>query len=546
MQSYPKAKQPENYNVTLFPHQLTAIYYMEKKEEEQRVKLNGDVTIKFNMGVYSDITGYGKTLSIIGLIIRDKMRWDMNEDYNRIEQCCYIGEGIITGERIYKYTKINCTLIVANNSIINQWKEELNKSKLKVYSIQKIVEIDNFNYKEYDVVIVSPTMYNKLIVQYRGYIWKRFVYDEPSHTYIAAMKKFNAGFSWFITATPNLLLSRRCWGNGYLSTVFSNYHFTYDILNMIVFKNNEEYVKSSYVLPETNEIFHICYQPMYHMVRDYIDQETSRMIEAGDISSAISRLGGNSTSNIIDVIRDNKKEQIDSLILRIQYHERRNNLIRVRQLKQQREKLEKEIEKLEEKFKQRLSENCSICMDKLEKPVLVPCCQNIFCGKCVLEWMKSQNSCPLCRTGVDTSNLIYISSENLNKDIENNENENTKLSKPDTIIKIVKEKEEGKFIIFSEFDETFYAIREILNMYSISFKELKGHASTRKKNIRLFKEGKIQVLFLNSNYNGAGINLQESTDIILYHDMNEDMKKQIIGRANRIGRKNTLTVHHLI
>ena len=67
-----------------------------------------------------------------------------------------------------------------------------------------------------------------------------------------------------------------------------------------------------------------------------------------------------------------------------------------------------------------------------------------------------------------------------------------------------------------------------------------------KKNIRLFKEGKVRVLFLNSNYNGAGINLQESTDIILYHDMNEDMKKQIIGRANRIGRKLQLSVHYLI
>ena len=544
--SFPTVNQPNNYKVKLFPHQLTAIYYMEEKEKNKVVKITNNITMKFAMGVYSDITGYGKTLSIIGLILRDKMKWDMETSYNRIEQSCYIGDGIISGERMHEFKKINSTLILANNSIINQWIEELEKTNLKIYSISKLKDIDNFKIDDYDVIIVTPSMYNKLIVRYSGYIWKRFIYDEPSHTYIPAMKKFDAGFTWFITATPNLLLSRRCWGNGYLSNVFNHYNFSYDILRMIVIKNDEEYVKSSYILPETEELYHICYQPMYHMVRDYIDIETSRMIEAGDISSAISRLGGNSTSNIMDVIRDNKKEQIDSLILRIQYYERRGNSLRVQRLIEQKEKLQTEIEKLDEKFKERLSENCSICMDKLEKPVLVPCCQNIFCGKCVLEWMKTRNSCPLCRTSVDTSDLIYISSEKSNIETENEENENTKLSKPDTIIKIVKEKEEGKFIIFSEFDETFYAIREILNMYSISFKELKGHASTRKKNIRLFKEGKVKVLFLNSNYNGAGINLQESTDIILYHDMNEDMKKQIIGRANRIGRKSKLSVHYLI
>ena len=64
--------------------------------------------------------------------------------------------------------------------------------------------------------------------------------------------------------------------------------------------------------------------------------------------------------------------------------------------------------------------------------------------------------------------------------------------------------------------------------------------------ITSFKNGKIQVIFLNSKNNGAGINLQEATDIILYHEMNENIIKQIIGRANRIGRTDKLFVHHLI
>ena len=64
--------------------------------------------------------------------------------------------------------------------------------------------------------------------------------------------------------------------------------------------------------------------------------------------------------------------------------------------------------------------------------------------------------------------------------------------------------------------------------------------------LRKFKEGKIKVIFLNSKNNGAGINLQEATDIILYHRMNDSFQKQIIGRVNRIGKDNELIVHHLI
>ena len=54
-----------------------------------------------------------------------------------------------------------------------------------------------------------------------------------------------------------------------------------------------------------------------------------------------------------------------------------------------------------------------------------------------------------------------------------------------------------------------------------------------KKLLHLIKE----YLCLNYINNGAGINLQEATDIILYHEMNEDLSTQIIGRANRIGRE---------
>ena len=119
-------------------------------------------------------------------------------------------------------------------------------------------------------------------------------------------------------------------------------------------------------------------------------------------------------------------------------------------------------------------------------------------------------------------------------------------TKPQTILDIVKKNKEGKFIIFSNYDESFNTLQILFEEEGISYTEIKGNKDIRNKNILNYKTGNIQVLFLNSKNNAAGINLEETTDIILYHQMSEYCETQILGRANRIGRKNKLLVHHLI
>ena len=81
--------------------------------------------------------------------------------------------------------------------------------------------------------------------------------------------------------------------------------------------------------------------------------------------------------------------------------------------------------------------------------------------------------------------------------------------------------------------------------HDITIKEVKGASDTRARIISQFKTGEIRGIFLNANNNGAGINLQECTDIVFYHKMHPDVRTQVIGRAMRIGRKEALTVHTL-
>ena len=94
------------------------------------------------------------------------------------------------------------------------------------------------------------------------------------------------------------------------------------------------------------------------------------------------------------------------------------------------------------------------------------------------------------------------------------------------------------------YDESFNIIRRALESYNIDFVEICGSKATRDSKLKKFKENKVNVVFLNSKFNGAGINLETSTDIILYHEMPPGIREQVIGRALRIGREKDLVVHN--
>ena len=120
------------------------------------------------------------------------------------------------------------------------------------------------------------------------------------------------------------------------------------------------------------------------------------------------------------------------------------------------------------------------------------------------------------------------------------------MTKLEKIIDIINKNKEGKFLIFSDHDGSFVSINKVLKENDISCVQIRGNIKTTEKNLRSFKYGDTSVIFLNSKFNGAGINLQEASDLIVYHEMSSTTLNQIIGRANRIGRENSLEVHQFL
>jgi len=524
----------------LLPHQKNMIKRMEKLEKTNLI-VKDEYILETKMGIYADPNGTGKTYAVLNLIKNDKMDWPIDKIYNKTKTTTKSG-GLIKIQTLSKLTRLNTTIIVLSPYLIPNWEEELKTCDLNYIVINSKQDITSDTIFEKDIILVSVNFYNLLISTYPDCIWKRFIFDEPVNINVPRMSTVRAGYYWLITATPTQLRNISFSSQHMIRNVF-NYYLESNTYKYLIVKNDLEYVKRSYTFPETTRIEHDCYQPLYNMCRNHTDTETADMISAGNILGAIRRLGGNETSNIFELIKQRLNNKIEDLKYSLSVATRQNNRNNIERYTGRIKSVEKQIAEIRGKYTERLDGECSICLGKLDKPVLITCCQNIMCGSCILQWNKNHNSCPLCRTATTPDSLIYI--KNRNESPSNQPIVKRRLTKPETILEIINNNKDGKFMIFSNYSETFKNIYNVLQTNCISFKELKGQTTTRNKILKKFKEGNIKVLFLNSQSNGAGINLQEATDIILYHNLSQDLETQVIGRANRIGRKERLFVHQL-
>lgn len=533
--------QPETMTCNLYPHQLSAIFMMEQRESLQKIDRH-TFSIECKASVYADIAGYGKTLAILGLICRDKMPWDLQEDYIHTTISSVYGHGSIVKRSLMRFKKIKTTLVVASTSILKQWADEIDKTTLRYTIITHRRKADVLDPPDYDIVLVSPSLYNYVLDRFPSYAWKRFIFDEPTQTKIPAMRQVIAGFTWFISGTPYQLLFLNRSNHNYLSTLFSNC-MDYNLFKYLIVKNDDSFVKESFALPDMHHEYHECHQPVYKIIKNLISDNICQMIAAGNIERAIKLLGGNSTDSIINLIETEKLELIKEAELKMERAERQQDIPRLEKWRERRERLCEQLEELRKRFRDHLNHTqCLICLNSPIKPILLSCCQNLFCGECVLTWLQKNSTCPLCRKPITPTMMNYIREE---PDI-GQQAVPVRKTKPEKIIDIIHSREKGKFIIFSCYDETLGVIRESLHDHQIEFTEISGTMMSRSKKIENFKYGEMNVLFMNSMSNGAGINLQEATDVILYHKMPEDLEVQIIGRAYRIGRVQPLTIHHLI
>ena len=65
--------------IPLYDHQKESINNMEKLEKNMIIPIDIETSIDTKLGILADVPGYGKTLSVLGLI--GKTKFDTEEDF---------------------------------------------------------------------------------------------------------------------------------------------------------------------------------------------------------------------------------------------------------------------------------------------------------------------------------------------------------------------------------------------------------------------------------------------------------------------------------
>jgi hypothetical protein len=533
--------QPSLLKIELMEHQKRAIYAMNKLEQTHESSIDNflfydnkekNLVIDTKIGILGDMVGSGKSFMIASLLFENNNKKDDNYYYPS-------GKYFNVKSISETYTKINSNILVIPDHLEKQWIDVF-----KYTSYEPHIYINNEKQKdEYKVCIVTSKLFDNFMVTNSNVHWNRIIIDEADSIKINDYE-FCANFIWLITGTPIGLANSK---KKYLKNIFrENINW---IIDVIMVKNNNDYVKKSLDIPVLNRHIIKCITPIeLNIIGDFIPSSIKQMINAGNTDEAIKTLNCNidTKDNIYKVITKsienmiyNKQSEIDN------EKKKKYNEYQLEQSKLNIIKIEQSIKNLKSrlnaiKTKIKESENiCPICLGEIERDTLVDCCGTIYCFDCLILTNKT-NKCAYCQQKINKKSIHIIK-----KKKENKESYDKYLDKMDTLLNIINEKHDGKILIFANYHESFVKIKNILETNLITHEILKNDKNIHNV-INNFSLGKIKVLMLNANNFGSGLNLQCATDVIIYHRFTNEIEEQVIGRAQRFGRKTNLNVYYLI
>lgn len=585
-----KINQPTEIKIELMNHQKTMVKKMLEIEETGEINIESanyinylkelnakNIRLNTNFGILGDKVGAGKTLTTISLISVSKKCKERkiflggstysNLDYDDISE------------------SLNSNLIIVPHKILPQWKDSFLKySNIKLYTISLNKEIDKIivkkskksknyydqeviiDYEEinpeiinnYDVILISENMYKRFYKLYENFKWNRIFIDEADSIKLPRDMNAKFNFLWLITGTPKGLFYRR--KIYFLEQLFKD-TLIQRIQNSFIFKNNDEYINQSIKLPHPKRLKIKCITPReLSIIKNLIPPSILQMINAGNSEQAIKALNCNidTSENIIQVVTKNLRDSIKNKNIELQaekdkiYPEtlKKEQEFKIKIIENNLLKLKTKIDDIQKKIYELNNDYCPICMDSFTNPIIVSCCNNCFCFDCLAVSLGSlhNNKCPYCRQLINKSDMHIINSKQggeKNNKIEEKKNREIK-EKMDVLIDLITNKPDGSFMIFANYMDTFSKIELKLKENNITYNILKGQSSAVAKFIDDFKNKKVRVLMLNAQYFGAGMNLQMTTDLIMYHRFNTELEEQIIGRAQRLGRTTPLNVYYLL
>jgi SNF2 family DNA or RNA helicase len=599
---------PENtIKVPLHDHQQATLLRMNEYEQNLTRGMHvGSENLFSNCGILGDSVGVGKSLMVLAHIARLPVLETIPKHIVINSSTC---RNMFSLKAI-KYSDKNeaGSLIIVPHTLFRQWAAYIkDQTNLKGFCVSKISQVTDANFEktvmESDLVLISNTICRQFLPRCKSYEikWKRIFIDEADTIHLPGLYYRDmpqARFFWLITASwINLLyMNRNLYfdkstvsslvfnettpykhlqshfvsrmgtnGTPYIAETFrirSPYVFS-ELLSQshplrahLIIKCADAFTKKSISLPELIRRTVLCRSPLTNRIlENTISTNIQQMLNAGDINSALKELNvkGKNVKSLVDGVTAHLTKELGNL--EKTYEFKASLVYSSSQAKEQAlqsltEKIghvKQSIQSIEERIQNFKTEVCPICYEEPADHLITPCCSRIFCATCIIMSLARNSTCPLCRANIHPSKCTKImTTENEIVDSGATSDDHPLPKKQDALLNIMKENPEGKFLVFSRFDNPFETIETAVSELGIQVKHVKGNKDAVASTLRGFESGALRCLLLNSKYAGAGLNITAATHVILLHAMTHEEEKQVLGRAYRIGRKGALTFIKLL
>ncbi|KAH6672708.1 SNF2 family domain-containing protein [Plectosphaerella plurivora] len=571
----PMAVQPAALRAQLLPYQLQGLAWMLSKEDPQLPKKgtkdtvqlwqwhsNGrdmvNVATKFHIsgaakllsgGILADDMGLGKTLQIISLILAG--------------------------------TGSGPTLIVAPVSVMSNWEQQINRHvhpdqlpKVLIYHGSSAAQAGSL--AKYDVVVTS---YGKLTQQKTGggalmsTKWRRVVLDEGhtirNHKTNAAQAAcmLTAQSRWALTGTPivnnvgdlqSLLAFLHMNGGVEQPSIFNSVIkrplslgfesaeiLLQNIMHDLCLRRHKEMTFVDLKLPpKTEYVHHIAFRD------DEKTKYNALLDEAKGMMEKIRKggIGKGQFQNVLErLLRLRQicnhwtlcRQRVDDLLQSLDGQD-------VVLLNDENKAILQEALKL---FIEN-QEECPVCFDPLDKPVITHC-KHVFCRACITKVVEIQQKCPMCRNKLGEENLLEplpeAGEEDLDFDAE------SQSSKTEALLKILQatcKDPKSKVIIFSQWTSFLNIIQAQVAAAGYKYTRIDGSMRVDKRDAAisaLDNEPDTRIMLASLAVCSVGLNLVSADTVVLADSWwAPAIEDQAVDRVHRLGQTRPTTVWRLV
>ncbi|KAG2424893.1 hypothetical protein HXX76_014051 [Chlamydomonas incerta] len=550
---------PALFKVTPYEHQKREWHAMATLEASKRthdsfVRMANGQLLQTSAAFLCDPPGSGKSYTMLGYILAH----EIPDDTPSVDRAFMRGDlRLVTFCSQESVVQVKTNLIVVMRGTIKQWQKYVDdmfnmpegKSSF-VKSCAKGTAMDDLFRGKYDIFITDQTGLKNIYNDTRFGCTKfaRFILDEADSITVPAVEMPMARFKWFITATPMSLVT----GNRAAMVDVRRYcsTLTYDVLKMVRVSSTPEFVDASLNMPPmTERTVRVRRTQLSRMLQQYVPDSVRRAMDASDYTSAINMLGCEHVSGGQETLVAAVLQRFERELRSIEASYATAPASVLPTLQARIVAAQDKIKSVQDRI--RGTDCCPIGFTEFTEEsvrAVVPCCQNVFLLENLVEWLRTHPRCPLCRTSLQSSQLLVQHPKGSGEDSSDGEegppcldDSVPTIPQPDRVCYpaavdalkgvvdfVRRSNPAARILVFSEYNMEGFNTA----LAGLRYRALGGSSGSMANTIKDYNAGTVQVLLLNVRHFGAGINLELTDHIVVLHELETDRYTQLLNIAH--------------